>query len=1017
MDDDRGAERGILPSRFMRGLRPEFYSDTRDRTDYQLDAPLLAFHLDTLTQRNETHDFEIFCRKLSERAICPNLVPQTGPEGGGDSKADTETFPVADEISSLYYEGEANSGRERWAFAFSAKQRWKQKATDDVQGLIDTGRTYNRIICVTARAARAKDRAALETELSVRAGVPVTILDRSWIVAQVIEHGRKDLAVNYLGVGTEVADASELGPTDYSRLQQLEAIERELEDPAAYGVEQHRVVDSLLAAKLARGLERPRVEIDGRFARAIRLADQSGSLHQRVEARYEQIWTAYWWFDDFAFLETEYPVVEALAADASHARTLGFLVNLGQLLFNSVTHGHLDRVACQLDRRIEWIAALLRPMAADRERPNNRLEARAALLHLEMNQAVLAGDGDALSRVWHGFSEILDDADGMGEFDAERFAKLAEVAEGVAGDDPAYAALIDKLSEFVSARTGEAHGALILLRRAQNLDGNRHFEMIRLLSKAAMQLTKKEHSAEFSDALSYLIHAYRSAGLLWAARATCVMALSTMIIDAEEGDRLPPRFAVVAKAWAWLSLDLHHYPDFIVAIGLFKGTIEALPFRDEDREKLRRDAQELEIAAASRLINLSDAELARFACWPDLFEAAELFMPRTALLFTLGYEDVLRADGSIPAAETDQGARDMLSVLASQPVGAATMPSGAILQASGEPFRVSTRLLGMEVEVRNSGSDHAILAAEALVGSLEAFFATTIEHRVMPHTERFAIEIVDSADADAPRFTVDRERMTGSLVWPANLPPTRFGDQELIRPLWLDIAAQLLDATCFIPDADRTITTLTQGERVFGRMGLVTAAAQSYHRLIGRYLTRPGDLLDKQLRIFPPRAPRPAIEHVDLEALVAERSDRPPTPASPRSTAESHRDLGVRSVIDVHLWNQAKWRGAGFAQNAPGYPPFLALIFENDDAATKIFSRWRERIGPYDEQDRIRLSVIRHIPGHSPFHYSIQLSANALPGELETGQVIGFTARSMVVEPTSGENLENFLEPDSKVHQ
>lgn len=153
--DDRGAERGILPSRFMRGLRPEIYSDTRDRTDYQLDAPLLAFHLDTLTQRNKTHDFEIFCRKLCERAICPNLVPQTGPEGGGDSKADTETFPVADEISSLYYEGEANSGRERWAFAFSAKQRWKQKATDDVQGLIDTGRTYDRIICVTARAARA----------------------------------------------------------------------------------------------------------------------------------------------------------------------------------------------------------------------------------------------------------------------------------------------------------------------------------------------------------------------------------------------------------------------------------------------------------------------------------------------------------------------------------------------------------------------------------------------------------------------------------------------------------------------------------------------------------------------------------------------------------------------------------------------------------------------------------------------------------------------------------------------
>ena len=132
----------------MRRLRPEIYSDTEGRTDYQLDATLLEYHLNTLTNRNQTQAFEIFCRKLCERAICPNLRPQTGPDGGGDSKADTETLPVADEITDLYYVGQANSGRERWAFAFSAKQTWKQKVRDDVHGLIDTGRHYDRIICV-----------------------------------------------------------------------------------------------------------------------------------------------------------------------------------------------------------------------------------------------------------------------------------------------------------------------------------------------------------------------------------------------------------------------------------------------------------------------------------------------------------------------------------------------------------------------------------------------------------------------------------------------------------------------------------------------------------------------------------------------------------------------------------------------------------------------------------------------------------------------------------------------------
>jgi len=59
----------LSPSAFMRQLRPELYSDTIDRTTYQLDAPTLGYHLETITARNQTHDFEIFCRKLCERTI------------------------------------------------------------------------------------------------------------------------------------------------------------------------------------------------------------------------------------------------------------------------------------------------------------------------------------------------------------------------------------------------------------------------------------------------------------------------------------------------------------------------------------------------------------------------------------------------------------------------------------------------------------------------------------------------------------------------------------------------------------------------------------------------------------------------------------------------------------------------------------------------------------------------------------------------------------------------------------
>jgi hypothetical protein len=97
------ADGKISPSQFMRELRPEYYSDTEDRVAYVLDPAVLEYHLDSITQRNQTHEFEIFCRKLCERTICPRLRAQAGPEGGGDGKVDTETYVVASEIAALTY--------------------------------------------------------------------------------------------------------------------------------------------------------------------------------------------------------------------------------------------------------------------------------------------------------------------------------------------------------------------------------------------------------------------------------------------------------------------------------------------------------------------------------------------------------------------------------------------------------------------------------------------------------------------------------------------------------------------------------------------------------------------------------------------------------------------------------------------------------------------------------------------------------------------------------------------------
>src|SRR5205085_6787281 len=138
------------PSKFIRARRPEIFSDSRTVGEIHLPREVFEYHLDTLTSRKQETEFEHFCRRLAEKELCPNLLPQTGPTGGGDSKVDAETYPVADVISLRWYEGVARSAdRERWAFAFSAKKKWRPKIQSDVENIVNTGRGYKLIYFIT----------------------------------------------------------------------------------------------------------------------------------------------------------------------------------------------------------------------------------------------------------------------------------------------------------------------------------------------------------------------------------------------------------------------------------------------------------------------------------------------------------------------------------------------------------------------------------------------------------------------------------------------------------------------------------------------------------------------------------------------------------------------------------------------------------------------------------------------------------------------------------------------------
>src|SRR5690606_36907533 len=135
--------------------------------------------------------------------------------------------------------------------------------------------------------------------------------------------------------------------------------------------------------------------------------------------------------------------------------------------------------------------------------------------------------------------------------------------------------------------------------------------------------------------------------------------------------------------------------------------------------------------------------------------------------------------------------------------------------------------------------------------------------------------------------------------------------------------------TCYSEDFKQTVECLFENEAVLDRIGMIVVIGNSRQRIFDRRLSRLSDWTEMVTSTFELKSSRPIINRLDLtsvgkdgDASSDEGLGSPPIPTD-------HRDLGVHSVIDVHLWNRAGWSGAAFADWGTSYPPAIALMFTN----------------------------------------------------------------------------------------
>jgi hypothetical protein len=1011
------------PRDLMKDRHPDLFSDTEVEESPRLARVTFEYHLDTLTSRKQETLFEHFCRKLAEKEICPNLRPQTGPTGGGDSKVDTETYPVASEISERWWVGEQGAGQERWAFAFSAKKKWKTKAKADVENILSVGRDYKRIYFITNQFARDKERAELEDGLSKIASVPVHILDRSWIVEKVYGNDHLELAIAALGI----EDAGNQrkarpGPRDTARLAELEELDKLVTDQARYqGARFQLVEDCLRSAILARGLERPRNEVDGRFEAAERLAKEVGIAQQQMRVAYSRAWTAHWWFEDFQAFNRHYAEVEQYLQGSVDADDVGRLATLWQLLPPGVRGGRLSEAAAEIGPRSERLKAMLQTIALDPSRLNNALQARTSLAFIKLTECFMASGMPGDDNVWADLSTILDESAPLGMYPVETLVDmLREVGNSV--ESAAFDALYEKSVEVMRHRRsdGEA-GQGYVERGSQKLKHGKPYDAIRWFGRAEDLLVKEEYRSELALALAGASCAYEEVGLLWAARNKLLFAIDRGFhVFAQTGEMIPPVLSLVQRL-AFLELQIGRIPHALEAMALSTFAFHQLKRPDLRRKKHAEKIELQEGILGIHFLNASLNILPHASRMPDPLERMGLVNARLALLFALGQTECIGAEGYFPTDKSKEDIQRLFELWQDQPAARDIAPQPLFIE--GPTVSLRSTILGTEFVLETPTDPTSFGVAESLLGALESFLATSAEMDLLAHRERTTISLAQSEEVAAlPRFEwSETNSARATITLPAVLCfPTAEDSLKFID--WLrDTVVNLLAHQFVIPDVAAWMERVAGDERAFSRAlmlgDILTVGRNVFGNSARVRLADWYESSDKSYELLRSQPWRSPNEGAAKEATRGEPKfgkGAPPPDVLDTSNLK-HTQRRVRSPIDIPLWDRAGWQGVLFACSDRASPA-LGIIYRDIEAGERIFDSWREQFGPEDGEDVLRIAIIRGISKQNPAHYGVIVGPNYSLSDLRdsNAKTVVFVSRIHRMEPTSPENLDRFLEAYQK---
>lgn len=975
IEDIKGLAKMTSPYKYYRERHPELFSDTKVVYKASLKKEQFQYILSRLSVDMKQDLFENFCKSLIMKFVTPNIIPQTGPAGGGDGKTDLETHPVADEIAERWYVGDGGcKGAEKWAIAISTKEDWKTKIKHDIASVMETGRQFTQFLFFTNRLISSKDSKGCEDDLANENHIKVRIFSQNWFVDRVFEQGCIDIAVKELNLSPEYCEnIQDVGLNDKIKLQKLQGIENDIVSrQTTIFLDTELVELALEAALLSRNLELAPELTRGRLRRAENLANRYGTKQQVFQTIYQAGWTEYYWMENPDATFDCYIRLKDMLKEEINISRIEKVVNLYYLLFTA-SKFKLYKIERNIDAETQYINNLHRNLKLDNSHHSCYL-----YLHLHwlmMNIMENHAEEDILNDLVDDITKTLEEADHYIDIPLESFGVILEMIGMFVKDNDSFENMIDRLSELLSNRQKDIIGAEIQLKRGeQNLNSKNYVQAIRHLGQSILLFGKEQTKREYVIACCMLGIAYEEEDLLYAAKAMMIRAASMLLHQTEiEGivDRL---LITVLNEICKIALRSGQIIDFLNFYYLRYMFSNLNPdFIDEQMMKVIAEHQN---AFAVRLLT-GDPIYSGYGRLPEILKRFEMAVPLDVLFLKLGYPEKISKE--FKALMSDE--KDIIKLMRDK------IEDGFYLfdnRFSEEITDIETLVNGCKITAQCKSNCLLLPYAEVLLAFIESLcstmtfkdfaFSTNHIHFDILGIGQGKTEIIAGNNTSHYIFKVNYSKINEHELWEAMC---------MFMGLFFTQNAMPKDMTNLFEDKQTK-------EKLLHRLSCLMTYASDFNNVFGEN--------------YKPKLSDWQLEGDEYYAFKGK--DNLSIPFENKRGKQA--DNTITSIIDFPLWDKAKWKGCGFSIDIyMSDRPILFFAYQNIVEGIKIFDGWKKLY--MKKELNIRISFLFHVDKNHPAWYRVHVCQDLelLKNSIKSRYVTQ-ASRMQTMHAYTSENIDNF---------